>query len=152
MKRHQAAFLSDTPPQDTLVGIELMHMIKTSQLREAAGDEGRTAAALFYSLAESFLPQTGATTPLRPPEQNSRHNQINGCSHPIEISQIASILERTRTGYLAKPRHSDRCQLCSPSRWPRNCYLAGGPQGGRGDAGGGEGRLHSELFSLAISI
>jgi putative transposase len=37
--------------QDTLVGIELMHMIKKKQLRGETGDEGRTAAELFYSLA-----------------------------------------------------------------------------------------------------
>ena len=37
--------------QDTLVGIELMHMIKKRQMRVEAGDEGRTAAELFYSLA-----------------------------------------------------------------------------------------------------
>ena len=44
-------FKSFAAAQDTLVGIELMHMIKKRQLREAAGDEGRTAAELFYSLA-----------------------------------------------------------------------------------------------------
>src|SRR5437868_11741693 len=37
--------------QDTLVGIALMHMIKKRQLRVEAGDEGRTAAEQFYSLA-----------------------------------------------------------------------------------------------------
>jgi putative transposase len=37
--------------QDTLVGIELMHMIKKRQMRVEAGDEGLTAAELFYSLA-----------------------------------------------------------------------------------------------------
>ena len=37
--------------QDTLAGIELMHMIKKKQLRVGAGDEGLTAAELFYSLA-----------------------------------------------------------------------------------------------------
>jgi putative transposase len=37
--------------QDTLVGIELMHMIKKRQLRVEAEDEDRTAAELFYSLA-----------------------------------------------------------------------------------------------------
>jgi hypothetical protein len=35
----------------TLVGIELMHMIKKKQLVVEAGDEGLTAAELFYSLA-----------------------------------------------------------------------------------------------------
>jgi putative transposase len=35
----------------TLVGIELMHMIKKRQLVVEEGNEGRTAAELFYSLA-----------------------------------------------------------------------------------------------------
>jgi transposase-like protein len=35
----------------TLVGIELMHMIKKRQLVIEEGNEGRTAAELFYSLA-----------------------------------------------------------------------------------------------------
>ena len=37
--------------QDTLVGIELMHMIRKTQMVVAASDEGLTAAELFYSLA-----------------------------------------------------------------------------------------------------
>ena len=37
--------------QGTLADIELMHMLKKRQLVVAEGDEGRTAAALFYSLA-----------------------------------------------------------------------------------------------------
>ena len=37
--------------QGTLVGIALMHMIKTRQMRVEAGDEGLTAAELFYALA-----------------------------------------------------------------------------------------------------
>jgi hypothetical protein len=37
--------------QDTLVGIELMHMIKKQQLMVEAENEGRTAAEQFYSLA-----------------------------------------------------------------------------------------------------
>jgi transposase-like protein len=37
--------------QDTLVGIELMHMIKKKQLRVGAGDEDLTAAEQFYALA-----------------------------------------------------------------------------------------------------
>ena len=37
--------------QGTLVGIELMHMLKKKQLVVEAGDEGLTAAELFYSLA-----------------------------------------------------------------------------------------------------
>ena len=41
----------DKTAQDTLVGIELMHMIKKKQIVLEAGDEGLTAAELFYSLA-----------------------------------------------------------------------------------------------------
>jgi transposase-like protein len=37
--------------QATLVGIELMHMIKKRQLVVEEGNEGLTAAELFYSLA-----------------------------------------------------------------------------------------------------
>jgi transposase-like protein len=37
--------------QDTLVGIELMHMIRKKQMVMEAGEEGRTAAEQFYSLA-----------------------------------------------------------------------------------------------------
>ena len=37
--------------QDTIVGIELMHMIKKKQLVVEAGEEGLTAAEQFYSLA-----------------------------------------------------------------------------------------------------
>src|SRR5262249_31670174 len=44
-------FKSFEAAQDTLVGIELMHMIKKRQLVVEEGDEGRTAAELFYSLA-----------------------------------------------------------------------------------------------------
>jgi transposase-like protein len=49
--------------QATLVGIELMHMIKQRQLVVEEGNEGLTAADLFSSLAASSLPQTGATAP-----------------------------------------------------------------------------------------
>src|ERR671924_610975 len=49
--RPMLGFKSFEAAQDTLVGIELMHMIKKRQMRVAAGDEGLTAAELFYSLA-----------------------------------------------------------------------------------------------------
>ena len=42
---------SFTAAQETLVGIELMHMIKKRQMVVEAGDEGLTAAELFYALA-----------------------------------------------------------------------------------------------------
>jgi hypothetical protein len=44
-------FKSFDAAQGTLVGIALMHMIKKKQLVVEAGDEGLTAAELFYSLA-----------------------------------------------------------------------------------------------------
>jgi hypothetical protein len=37
--------------QGTLVGVELMHMIKKKQLMVEAGAEGLTAAEQFYALA-----------------------------------------------------------------------------------------------------
>ena len=49
--RPMLGFKSFEAAQDTLVGIELMHMIKKRQMRMAAGEEGLTAAELFYSLA-----------------------------------------------------------------------------------------------------
>ena len=49
--RPMLGFKSFEAAQDTLVGIERMHMIKKRQRRGEAGDEGRTAAELFYSLA-----------------------------------------------------------------------------------------------------
>jgi putative transposase len=49
--RPMLGFKSFNAAQDTLVGIELMHMIKKKQMVVEAGDEGLTAAALFYSLA-----------------------------------------------------------------------------------------------------
>ena len=49
--RPMLGFKSFDAAQDTLVGIELMHMIKKRQMVMEAGDEGLTAAELFYSLA-----------------------------------------------------------------------------------------------------
>ena len=49
--RPMLGFKSFEAAQDTLVGIELMHMIKKRQMVVKVGDEGRTAAELFYSLA-----------------------------------------------------------------------------------------------------
>jgi putative transposase len=61
--RPMLGFKSFEAAHDTLVGIELMHMLKKRQMVVEAGDEGRTAAELFYSLAASSPPQTGATAP-----------------------------------------------------------------------------------------
>ena len=49
--RPMLGFKSFEAAQGTLAGIELMHMIKKKQLVVEAGDEGRTAAELFYALA-----------------------------------------------------------------------------------------------------
>ncbi len=51
MTRPMLGFKSFEAAQDTLVGIELMHMIKKRQLVVEEGDEGLTAAEQFYALA-----------------------------------------------------------------------------------------------------
>jgi putative transposase len=48
--RPMLGFKSFDAAQDTLVGIELMPMIKKRQLVVEEADEGLTAAELFYSL------------------------------------------------------------------------------------------------------
>jgi transposase-like protein len=49
--RPMLGFKAFEAAQDTLVGIELMHMIKKKQLMIETGNEGLTAAELFYALA-----------------------------------------------------------------------------------------------------
>jgi putative transposase len=49
--RPMLGFKSFAAAQDTLVGIELMHMIKKRQLVVEEGDEGLTPAEQFYALA-----------------------------------------------------------------------------------------------------
>src|SRR5215510_1580918 len=49
--RPMLGFKAFEAAQDTLVGSELMHMIKKRQLVVAEKNENRTAAELFYSLA-----------------------------------------------------------------------------------------------------
>jgi putative transposase len=49
--RPMLGFKAFETAQDTLIGIELMHMIKKRQLVVEEGNEGLTAAELFYSLA-----------------------------------------------------------------------------------------------------
>ena len=49
--RPMLGFKSFDAAQGALAGIELMHMIKKKQMMVTAGDEGLTAAELFYSLA-----------------------------------------------------------------------------------------------------
>ena len=49
--RPMLGFKSFTAAQDTLVGVELMHMIKKRQLVVEEGAEGLTATEQFYALA-----------------------------------------------------------------------------------------------------
>ena len=49
--RPMLGFKSFAAAQGTLVGIELMHMMKKRQMVVEEGDEGLTAAEQFYSLA-----------------------------------------------------------------------------------------------------
>jgi putative transposase len=49
--RPMLGFKAFDTAQSTLVGIELMHMIRKRQLVVEEGDEGLTATELFYSLA-----------------------------------------------------------------------------------------------------
>ena len=49
--RPMLGFKSFDAAHDTLVGIELMHMLKKKQMVVEAGAENLTAAKLFYSLA-----------------------------------------------------------------------------------------------------
>jgi putative transposase len=49
--RSMLGFKAFDAAQDTLVGIELMHMLKKRQLLVKAGDEDLTAAEQFYALA-----------------------------------------------------------------------------------------------------
>ena len=51
MTRPMLGFKSFDAAQDTLVGIELMHMLKKRQMVVEAGEASLTAAKLFYSLA-----------------------------------------------------------------------------------------------------
>jgi hypothetical protein len=44
-------FKSFDAAQETLAGIEFMHMMKKKQLVVEAGDDGLTAAEQFYALA-----------------------------------------------------------------------------------------------------
>src|SRR6516162_2481266 len=49
--RPMLGFKSFAAAQDTLAGIELMHMIKKKQMMVGTKDEGRTVAEQFYALA-----------------------------------------------------------------------------------------------------
>src|SRR5438093_7580981 len=64
--RPMLGFKAFATAQDTLVGIELMHMIKKRQLVVEEGDEGLTAAERFYSLA-AYAPHRQVQLPLHGP-------------------------------------------------------------------------------------
>jgi hypothetical protein len=85
--RPMLGFQSFDAAHDTLVGIELMHMIKKRQMVVEAGEEGLTAAEVFYSLAASSpprqepLPLHGSLSNIcdrafMPPQGTTRH--VNG--------------------------------------------------------------------------
>ncbi len=64
--RPMLGFTSFDAAPDTLVGIELRHMLKKKQMVVEAGEERLTAAQLFYSLAASF-PHRRGPLPLHSP-------------------------------------------------------------------------------------
>ena len=67
-------FKSFDAAQDTLAGIELMHMIKKRQLMGEVGQEGLTAAEQFYSLAAKPTTNRDNCPFIAPPEQNLRQS------------------------------------------------------------------------------
>jgi hypothetical protein len=66
-------FKSFVATQDSLVGVELMHMLKERQIVVEGGDENLTAAEQFYALASS-----------------SPHRQDRLASHRLEIDRLRS--------------------------------------------------------------
>jgi transposase-like protein len=72
--RPMLGFKSFAAGQATLVGIELMHMIKKRQMVSEAGDEGLTAAEQFYALASSSPHHRWLLTPTSSTRQKLRQN------------------------------------------------------------------------------
>src|SRR5207249_5018750 len=142
--RPMLGFKSFTAAQDTLVGIELMHMIKTRQLVVEEGDEGHTAAALFSSLAASSLPPTGVSAPSRPPEQNLRHNlPLRPRVHTVTLSSPFAVQKVQKRHCPGTERGIDG--PVSPGRavamlLPRELQLGGGglPASATGTPGQGD--------------
>ena len=99
--RPMLGFKSFEAAQDTLVGIELMPMIKKRQRVVEEGDEGRTAAELFSSLAASSSPQPGATALSQPPEQNLRHNRA--CPPALRYANASSSAFASCKSAVSKP-------------------------------------------------
>jgi hypothetical protein len=73
--RPRLGFKSCAAAQDTLVGIELRHMLKKQPLVVEEGDEALTPAEQFYALAASSLHRQGQLFLQYLPEQNLRHNR-----------------------------------------------------------------------------
>jgi putative transposase len=73
--RPMLGFKSFDAAQDTLVGIELMHMLKKRQLVVEKGAEDLTAAEWFRLPGRLILLPSRTTAPSRPPKQNLRHNR-----------------------------------------------------------------------------
>ena len=76
-------FKSFDAAQGTLVGRELMHMLKKKQMVREAGDKGLTAAALFYSPAA---------------ESSHRQGQRGFHDHLSNMCDTARTRARGRTG------------------------------------------------------
>jgi hypothetical protein len=88
--RPMLGFKSFAAAQDTLVGIELMHMLKKRQLVVEAGDEGLTAAEQFYALAASSPHQQGQLA------SNRRHTKI--CDIYGAACNVKGLLNQARIG------------------------------------------------------
>ena len=74
--RPMLGFKSFEAGQATLVGIEIMHMLKKRQMMREAGDESRTAADRFYSLAARSAGRLGQRT------SNHLHTKICDRAYP----------------------------------------------------------------------
>ena len=72
--RPMLGFKSFEAAQETLVGIELMHMLKKRQMVVEAGDEGLTAAEQFYCPGRLIPPPTGSTHLTSTSRENLRQN------------------------------------------------------------------------------
>ena len=72
--RPMLGFESFEAAQDTLVGIQLMHMLKKGQMVGKRGEDRPHTRPNVLHAGRVISIQTGATAPSRPPKQNLRHN------------------------------------------------------------------------------